>query len=95
MGDPPPSTNETKIALRTGKRSILMSHNLMKKYGTVNSLGLVSQLILDEGQIYLGGGGPPPSTNETKIALCTGKRSILMSHNLMKKYGTVNSLGLV
>ena len=73
-----------------------MSHNLMKKYGTVNSLGLVSQLILDEGQIYLGGGGPPPpSTNETKIALCTGKRSILMSHNLMKKYGTVNSLGLV
>ena len=52
--------------------------------------------ILHEGQIYLGGGGPPPPrTNETKIALRTGKRSILMSHNLMKKYGTVNSLGLV
>ena len=55
--------------------------------------------ILVVGQIYLWGGGPtpppPPSTNETKIALRTGKPSILMSHNLMKKYGTVNSLGLV
>lgn len=47
--------------------------------------------ISDEGQIYLS----PSSTNETKIVLRTGKRSILMWHNLMKKYGTVNSLGLV